>query len=152
DVMFGVQALGSYPIALAGSEEQQRRYLPPLAKGERIAALPLTEPEAGSDVCRIRNQAQKNPSGYPVNGVKHLISNAGIAHTYVVFASTRPEAKAKGLSAFIVESNSAGFTVKEKTPLLSPHPIGVVAFDNCFVPQHQLLGGEGEGWKIAQRT
>ncbi|HEX9270866.1 MAG TPA: acyl-CoA dehydrogenase family protein [Candidatus Binatia bacterium] len=152
DVMFGVQALGSYPIALAGSEEQQRRYLPPLAKGERIAAFALTEPNAGSDVSAISTQAERDTNGYRLNGVKHFISNAGIAHTYVVFASTQPEAKAKGLSAFIVESNSAGFTVKEKTPLLSPHPIGVVAFDDCFVPQHRLLGGEGEGLKIALRT
>jgi len=152
DVMFGVQALGSYPIALAGSEEQQRRYLPPLAKGERIAAFALSEPNAGSDVSAISTQAERDTNGYRLNGVKHFISNAGIAHTYVVFASTQPEAKAKGLSAFIVESNSAGFTVKEKTPLLSPHPIGVVAFDDCFVPQHQRLGGEGEGLKIALRT
>jgi len=151
DVMFGVQALGSYPIALAGSEEQQRRYLP-LAKGERIAAFALTEPNAGSDVSAISTQAERDTNGYRLNGVKHFISNAGIAHTYVVFASTQPEAKAKSLSAFIVESNSAGFTVKEKTPLLSPHPIGVVAFDDCFVPQHQRLGGEGEGLKIALRT
>jgi acyl-CoA dehydrogenase len=152
DVMFGVQALGTSPIALAGSEEQQRHYLPPLAKGERLAAFALTEPNAGSDVSAIGTRALKDTNGYRLNGVKHFISNAGIAHTYVVFASTQPEAKAKGLSAFIVESDSAGFTVKEKTPLLSPHPIGVLAFDDCFVPQHRRLGGEGEGWKIAQRT
>jgi len=152
DVMFGVQALGTSPIALAGSEEQQRHYLPPLAKGERLAAFALTEPNAGSDVSAIGTRALRDTNGYRLNGVKHFISNAGIAHTYVVFASTQPEAKAKGLSAFIVESDSAGFTVKEKTPLLSPHPIGVLAFDDCFVPQHRRLGGEGEGWKIAQRT
>ena len=152
DVMFGVQALGACPIALAGSEEQQRHYLPPLAKGERLAAFALTEPNAGSDVSAIGTRALRETNGYRLNGVKHFISNAGIAHTYVVFASTQPEAKAKGLSAFIVESDSAGFTVKEKTPLLSPHPIGVLAFDDCFVPQQQRLGGEGEGWKIAQRT
>lgn len=152
DVMFGVQALGASPIALAGSEEQQRHYLPPLAKGERLAAFALTEPNAGSDVSAIATSALRDTNGYRLNGVKHFISNAGIADTYVVFASTHPEAKAKGLTAFIVESDSAGFTVKEKTPLLSPHPIGVLAFDDCFVPQHQRLGGEGEGWKIAQRT
>jgi acyl-CoA dehydrogenase len=152
DVMFGVQALGASPIALAGSEEQQRHYLPPLAKGEKLAAFALTEPNAGSDVSAIATRALRDTNGYRLNGIKHLISNAGIAHTYVVFASTNPAAKAKGLSAFIVESDSAGFTVKERTPLLSPHPIGVLAFDDCFVPQHQRLGGEGEGWKIAQRT
>ncbi len=152
DVMFGVQALGTSPIALAGNEEQKRHYLPPLAKGERLAAFALTELNAGSDVSAIGTRALRDTNGYRLDGVKHFISNAGIAHTYVVFASTQPEAKAKGLSAFIVESDSAGFTVKEKTPLLSPHPIGVLAFDDCFVPQHQRLGGEGEGWKIAQRT
>jgi acyl-CoA dehydrogenase len=152
DVMFGVQALGASPIALAGSEEQQRHYLPPLATGEKLAAFALTEPDAGSDVSAIATRALRDTNGYRLNGVKCFISNAGIAHTYVVFASTHPEAKAKGLTAFIVESDSAGFTVKEKTPLLSPHPLGVLAFDNCFVPQHQRLGGEGEGWKIAQRT
>ena len=152
DVMFGVQALGASPIALAGSEEQQRHYLPPLAKGERLAAFALTEPNAGSDVSAIATRAIRDTNGYRLNGVKHFISNAGIAHTYVVFASTDPEAKTKGLTAFIVESDSAGFTVKEKTPLLSPHPIGVLAFDDCFVPQQQRLGSEGEGWKIAQRT
>jgi len=152
DVMFGVQALGTSPIALAGSEEQQRHYLPPLAKGERLAAFALTEPNAGSDVSAIGTRALRDTNGYRLNGVKHFISNAGIAHTYVVFASTQPEARVRGLSAFIVESDSTGFTVKEKTPLLSPHPIGVLAFDDCFVPQHRRLGGEGEGWKIAQRT
>ncbi len=152
DVMFGVQALGTSPIALAGNEEQKRHYLPPLAKGERLAAFALTELNAGSDVSAIGTRALRDTNGYRLDGVKHFISNAGIAHTYVVFASTQPEAKAKGLSAFIVESDSAGFTVKEKTPLLSPHPIGVLAFDDCFVPQHRRLGGEGEGWKIAQRT
>jgi len=152
DVMFGVQALGASPIVLAGSEEQQRQYLPPLAKGERLAAFALTEANAGSDVSAIGTRALKDTNGYRLNGVKHFISNAGIAHTYVVFASTQPEAKTKGLSAFIVESDSAGFTVKEKTPLLSPHPLGVVAFEDCFVPVRQRLGGEGEGWKIAERT
>jgi acyl-CoA dehydrogenase len=152
DVMFGVQALGASPIALAGSEEQQRHYLPPLATGEKLAAFALTEPDAGSDVSAIATRALRDTNGYRLNGVKRFISNAGIAHTYVVFASTHPEAKAKGLTAFIVESDSAGFTVKEKTPLLSPHPLGVLAFDDCFVPQRQRLGGEGEGWKIAQRT
>ncbi len=152
DVMFGVQALGTSPIALAGNEEQKRHYLPPLAKGERLAAFALTELNAGSDVSAIGTRALRDTNGYRLDGVKHFISNAGIAHTYVVFASTQPEAKVRGLSAFIVESDSAGFTVKEKTPLLSPHPIGVLAFDDCFVPQHRRLGGEGEGWKIAQRT
>jgi acyl-CoA dehydrogenase len=87
-----------------------------------------------------------------LDGSKRFISNAGIAHTYVVFASTEPRAKSKGISAFIMAADSPGFTVTEKTRLLSPHPIGVLSFDNCFVPQQQMLGSEGEGLNIAFRT
>jgi acyl-CoA dehydrogenase len=152
DVMFGVQALGSQPIVIAGTEEQRQKYLPPLATGEQLAAFALTEPEAGSDAAAISTRATKVSGGYRLDGGKCFISNAGIAHSYVVFASTEPSAKAKGISAFIVAANSPGFTVKEKTSLLSPHPVGVLAFDDCFVPRHQLLGGEGEGLKIAFRT
>jgi acyl-CoA dehydrogenase len=152
DVMFGVQALGSQPIVSAGTEEQKRKYLPPLAKAEKLAAFALTEPEAGSDAAAIATRAAKNAGGYRLNGVKRFISNAGIAQIYVVFASTEPAAGAKGISAFVIEADAPGFTVKEKTQLLSPHPIGVVALEDCFVPREQRLGGEGEGLAIAFRT
>ena len=152
DVMFGVQALGSQPIVIAGTDAQKKKYLPALATGEQLAAFALTEPEAGSDAAAIGTRATQVNGGYRLNGGKRFISNAGIAHCYVVFASTEPDAKAKGISAFIVSADAAGFTVKEKTRLLSPHPIGVLSFDDCFVPRHQLLGGEGEGLKIAFRT
>lgn len=152
DVMFGVQALGSYPIVIAGTEEQKQKYLPPLATAETIAAFALTEAEAGSDAAAISTTATKVSRGYRLDGGKRFISNAGIAHTYVVFASTRPDAKAKGISAFIVAADTPGLTIKEKTRLLSPHPIGVLSFDNCFVAQAQLLGSEGEGLSIAFRT
>jgi acyl-CoA dehydrogenase len=152
DVMFGVQALGSYPIVIAGTEEQKKKYLPPLATAENIAAFALTEPEAGSDAAAISTRATKVSGGYRLDGSKCFISNAGIAHTYVVFASTEPSAKSKGISAFIMAADSPGFTVKEKTRLLSPHPIGVLSFDNCFVPQQQMLGTDGDGLRIAFRT
>jgi acyl-CoA dehydrogenase len=87
-----------------------------------------------------------------LKGVKHFISNAGIAQTHVVFASTDPEKKGKGITAFIVEAGAPGFFLKEKTNLLSPHPIGVLAFEDCAVPEGQRLGGEGDGLKIALRT
>jgi acyl-CoA dehydrogenase len=87
-----------------------------------------------------------------LDGSKCFISNAGIAHTYVVFASTEPNVRAKGISAFIVQADAPGFSVKEKTRLLSPHPIGVLSFDNCFVAQQQMLGTDGEGLSIAFRT
>ena len=152
DVMFGVQALGSYPIVSAGTEAQKKKYLPLLATAESIAAFALTEPEAGSDASAIVTRATKVGGGYRLNGIKRFISNAGIAQTYVVFASTDPASKANGISAFIVTADSPGFSVKEKIGLLSPHPIGVVAFDDCFVPQEQMLGSEGSGLKIAFRT
>ena len=152
DVMFGVQALGSYPIVIAGTAEQKQKYLPPLATAENIAAFALTEPEAGSDAAAISTSATKVSGGYRLDGSKCFISNAGIAHTYVVFASTEPNVRAKGISAFIVQADAPGFSVKGKTRLLSPHPIGVLSFDNCFVPQQQRLGTDGEGLSIAFRT
>lgn len=152
DSMFGVQALGSYPITLAGSDRQKDRYLPAAARGEAIAAFALTEPQAGSDVLSMETRAVRHGKEYRLTGVKCFISNAGIAQTYVVFALTDPEKKAKGISAFVVEATTPGFVFKEKTPVISPHPIGVIAFEDCRVPATQLLGKEGEGLNIALRT
>jgi acyl-CoA dehydrogenase len=152
DAMFAVQALGSYPIVLAGSEAQKARYLPALAGGEAIAAFALTEPEAGSDVSSLQTRAVNIDGGYRLTGAKHLISNAGIAHTYVVFASTDLDKKGKGISAFVVEAGTPGLRVKERTRLLSPHPIGALEFEECPVPASQRLGEEGEGLKIALTT
>lgn len=152
DTMLGMQGLGSYPITLAGSEEQKARYLPPTAAGKSVAAFAVTEAQAGSDVSGIETRAVKKGKHYILSGEKRFISNAGIAHTYVVFASTDPEKRLKGLSAFIVEADTPGLVIKERTPLLSPHPLGVVGFEDCRVPQSQLLGMEGEGAKIAFGT
>jgi acyl-CoA dehydrogenase len=89
---------------------------------------------------------------FVLSGTKRFISNAGIADYYVVFASTAPEKKAKGVSAFIIDSATPGLTVEERTKLLSPHPIGVLGFADCVVPESALLGGEGEGLQIALQT
>ena len=152
DVMFGVQALATQPIILAGTEAQKAKYLPSLARAENIGAFALTEPDAGSDAGAISLRANKIGGGYRLTGTKKLISNAGVAQVYVVFASTDFNAKAKGISAFIVETDCAGFSVREKTRLLSPHPIGVLQFEDCFVSQDGLLGAEGNGLKIALQT
>jgi len=152
DTVFAVQALGSHPIATAGNQEQKERYLPALARGDTVAAFALTEPEAGSDVASIQTRAVKRADEYRLTGVKSFVSNAGIADSYVVFASTDLEKKAQGLSAFIVEAKSRGFSVREKTRLISPHPIGIVALEDCAVPGANLLGGEGDGMRIALRT
>ena len=152
DTMFAMQALGSYPITLAGSDEQKRRYLPKVASGEAIAAFAITEPDAGSDVASLKTLATRRGKSFCLTGTKRFISNAGIAGHYVVFASTEPEKKAKGISAFIVDADVAGLVVKEKTEVLSPHPIGVLAFENCEIGSDAMLGQPGEGLKIAFGT
>ena len=152
DTMFALQALGSYPITLAGGATQKQNYLPRVASGAAIAAFAITEPEAGSDIASLQTAAVRRGEQFILNGTKRFISNAGIADFYVVFASTAPEKKAKGVSAFIVDANAPGLAVKEKTQLLSPHPIGVVEFTDCIVPQAALLGVEGDGLKIALET
>ena len=152
DTMFALQALGSYPITLAGSAAQKQNYLPRVANGAAIAAFAITEPEAGSDVASLQTTAARQGEQFVVNGTKRFISNAGIADFYVVFASTSPEKRAKGVSAFIVDANTPGFAVKEKTKLLSPHPIGVLEFIDCILPEAALLGVEGDGLKIALET
>lgn len=152
DTTFALQALGSYPITLAGKDGQKSRYLPPIVRGEVLAAFALTEPQAGSDVGSLETRAVKRGKQYCLTGMKRFISNAGLAGTYVVFASTDPEKKAKGISAFIVEADSPGLVLKEKTRLISPHPIGALAFEECVVPETNLLGQEGEGLKIAFHT
>ena len=152
DAMLAVQALGSYPITLAGSEEQKRHYLPLIASGQSIGAFALTEPEAGSDVSSLRTTAIRHGPEFCVTGTKRFVSNAGIADTYIVFASTNPELRGKGISAFVVDANTPGLIIKEKMLLLSPHPIGVVCFEDCIVPENNLIGSEGEGLQIAFQT
>jgi alkylation response protein AidB-like acyl-CoA dehydrogenase len=152
DTVLSVQALGMYPLALAASDEQKQNFLPALARGEKIAAFALTEPNAGSDVASIQTRATKRNGDYRLTGIKSFISNAGIADIYIVFASTDPSAKGKGLSAFIVDAKNPGLRVREKTRLIAPHPIGALAFEDCVVPSAGLIGREGDGMKIALAT
>ncbi len=152
DTLFAVQALAAYPLALAGTPVQQRRYLPRLAAGRDIGAFALTEPDAGSDPAALRLRARKRGGSYVLDGVKSLISNAGLAHLYVVFGSTHPARKGNGVSAFVVEAAAPGVRVRERLALISPHPIGTVAFEGCRVPEGQLLGEPGKGLGVALGT
>lgn len=152
DTMFALQALGSYPITLAGNAEQKQKYLPAVASGAVIAAFAITEPEAGSDVASLQTTAIRGDGTFVLRGTKRFISNAGIADFYIVFASTEPEMKARGVSAFIVDATAPGLSVSEKTQLLSPHPIGVLQFSDCIVPESALMGTAGDGLKIALET
>ena len=152
DLAFAVQGLGSYPITLAGRDDVKKRYLPKVATGEAITAFALTEAEAGSDVVAMKSRAVKSGREYVLNGEKRFISNAGIATTYTVFAKTDPEKGSKGLSAFVVDADTPGFSVKELTRVMAPHPIGVVELKDCRIPEDQRLGVEGQGLRIALET
>jgi acyl-CoA dehydrogenase len=152
DTMFAMQALGAYPIVLAGNETQKQRFLPAIAQGDYIAAFAITEPNAGSDVTSLQARAARRGKEFCLRGTKRFISNAGIANSYVVFASTEPEKKSKGISAFLVVGDTPGLIIREKIELLSPHPMGVVEFENCVVSEDSLLGAEGQGLAIAFAT
>lgn len=149
--LFAIQGLGSYPILLAGSEAQKRRYLPPLARGEQVPAFALTEPEAGSDAAALATRAERDGRGWVLSGHKRLISNAPVADLYVVFARTAPERGTRGISAFLVPRGTPGL---RGSPLrtMAPHVIGELVFEECRLPPDSLLGAEHEGWRIAMAT
>lgn len=152
DFAFALQGLGSYPIALAGSEEQKKRILPKVASGELVAAFALTEPEAGSDAGAIACSARLVGDEWVVNGRKRFISNASIFGAMTLFARTDPDAKgSKGVSAFLVEANTPGVRVNVQTPM-SPHPLGEIIFEDARLPKDALLGVEGIGFRIAMAT
>jgi acyl-CoA dehydrogenase len=152
DAVFALQALGTLPIVLAGSEDLKHRWLPGVLAGTTMAAFAMTEPEAGSDIGAIATTAQRDGSDYLLNGKKTLISNAGIADFYVVFASTDPSAGNKGLSAFVVPADTPGFRFVRALTLSAPHPLGDIAFDNARIPADCRLGAEGDGFRLGLGT
>ncbi len=152
DFAFAMQGLGSGAITLFGSEEQKAAWLPAVARGGKIAAFALSERRAGSDVAAIATRATPTADGYLLDGEKYWISNGGIADFYVVFARTGEGEGARGLSAFIVDAGSPGFTVAERIPLIAPHPLAGLRFERCFVPAERRLGAPGEGFRIAMAT
>ena len=151
DFAFAMQGLGSGPISLFGNDEQQANYLPAVRSGDKIAAFALTEPEAGSDVAACAMRAVEEGDGYVLNGEKTFISNGGIADFYVVFARTSNDG-ARGLSAFIVDADSSGLEIAERIEVIAPHPLARLHFNNLRVSKSQLLGGVGQGFKIAMAT
>lgn len=152
DFVFAMQGLGSGPISLFGSDEQRRRYLPRVARGEAIAAFGLSEPGAGSDVAALTTTAVRDGNHYVINGVKTWISNGGIAEHYIVFARTGEAPGAKGLSAFIVEPDTAGFEVTDRIRVIGPHPIATLRFTDMRVPASAMIAGPGDGFKVAMGT
>ena len=147
-------SLGSWPIFAYGTEEQKRKYLVPLAKGEKIGAFGLTEPNAGSDAGGTETTAVLKGDHYVLNGGKIFITNAPKADTYVVFAVTTPDIGTRGISAFIVEKGWKGFYFGDhydKMGIRSSSTAELI-FDNVEVPRENLLGKEGDGFKIAMST
>ena len=152
DTNFIMQGLGSYPITLGGTTEQKARYLPPISRGESIAAFALTEPESGSDVISMTTEAAPDGDDWVLNGRKKFISQAGDASTYTVFAKTDPGQGSRSLSAFIVERGTPGFDDSKRLDLMAAHPIGEPAFDDCRIPQGNLIGERGQGLRLALGT
>ncbi len=147
-------SLGSWPIFAYGTEEQKQKYLVPLAKGEKIGAFGLTEPNAGSDAGGTETTAVLKGDHYVLNGGKIFITNAPKADTYVVFAVTTPDIGTRGISAFIVEKGWKGFYFGDhydKMGIRSSSTAELI-FDNVEVPRENLLGKEGDGFKIAMST
>jgi acyl-CoA dehydrogenase len=152
DAVFALQGLGTTPILLAGSPAQKDRWLGPIAQGQVMTAFAMTEPEAGSDVAAIATTARREGSGYVLDGSKTLISNAGIADLYVVFASTDRAKGAKGISCFLIPGDTPGLRFIGPQVLSAPHPLGEIAFEDCRVPADALLGTEGRGYGLGLAT
>ena len=152
DTNFIMQGLGSYPITLGGTDEQKANYLPPIARGESIAAFALTEPHAGSDVISMKTEAKLDGDDWVLNGQKKFISQAGDASTYTVFAQTEPGQGSRGISVFVVEAGTPGFDDSKRMDLMAAHPIGEPKWVDCHVPQANLLGERGRGLRLAMGT
>jgi len=152
DFAFALQGLGSGAITLFGNGAQKEKYLPRVSEGKTIAAFAISEMEAGSDVAALQCAATLRDGVYEITGEKTWISNGGIADFYVVFARTGEAAGAKGITAFIVDSETPGLTIAERISVSAPHPLARLTFKNCRVPVANKLGESGEGFKIAMAT
>jgi alkylation response protein AidB-like acyl-CoA dehydrogenase len=152
-LILAVQELGSLGLKLEGTQEQKERYLPRLASGEWLAAYALTEAGSGSDSAAMRTTARRDGDDYVLSGGKRFITNAGVASLYTVFAKTDPDAGHAGISAFVVESDAPGFEVARLEPKMgiAGSTTGELVFADCRVAADNLLGEEGEGFRIAMR-
>lgn len=152
DFAFAMQGLGTGTISLFGTDEQKRRYLPPVARGERIAAFALTELESGSNAAAMITAAEPHGNGWRVDGAKTYISNGGIADHYVLFARTDEAPGARGVSSFIVDADTPGLEIAERIEVLAPHPLATLRFRNMTLPGDALLGERGRGFAQAMAT
>lgn len=152
DFVFAMQGLGSGTISLFGTDPQKSAYLPDVAAGRKMAAFALTELESGSDVANMTTSAVRTASGWRIDGAKTYISNGGIADYYVLFARTGEAPGAKGISAFLVPSDTPGLVIAERIRVIAPHPLATLRFDSMELPDDALLGEAGRGFAQAMAT
>jgi len=148
DTAFAMQGLGSFPVGLAGTDVQRRRWLPAAASAEVLCAFAVTEPEAGSDLAAVGTRAMRDGSLWRLRGLKTFISNAGIAGLYTVLARTADAEPRRALSMFLVDGEAPGISVRALEPM-APHPLGEVRLDDTPAV---LVGEEGNGYDIALST
>lgn len=151
---YAANALGTYPILLFGSEEQKRKYLPEIAKGNKTVAFGLTEANAGSDAGGIQTTAKLEGNEYVINGTKQWITNGGEADIYTIIAVTDKTKGARGASAFVVEKGTPGFTFGKKEDKMGIRASATreLIFDNCRIPKENLIAREGLGFLVAMKT
>ena len=147
-------SLACHPINKYGTEEQKQKFLKPLASGDKLGGFGLTEPGAGTDVSLLQTTAVKKDGGYEINGQKIFITNGSKANTYVIFAQNNKELKHRGISAFILNEETDGFSTGTVESKLGIH--GSIQcelnFDDMFLPEDQRLSAEGDGFKIAMNA
>ncbi len=153
-LIFGANLLCTYPLMVFGTEDQKRKFLPPLARGEALGAFALTEPEAGSDVGNVQTTAKKEGDHYTLNGSKIFITNGEVAHTYIVIATVDRSLGPRGLTAFILEKGMAGFSFGQHFEKmgLDALPNVELIFRDCRVPKENLLSKEKRGFRVAMQT
>lgn len=152
DYAFAMQGLGSGAISLFGTTRQKEAYLPAVARGDKIAAFALTEPDSGSDVASLEATAEERDGDFVINGAKTYISNGGIADFYVLFARTGEAPGAKGISTFLVDRQTAGLDDSERIDVIAPHPLATLRFENMRIPGSALIGDRGRGFAQAMAT
>jgi acyl-CoA dehydrogenase len=154
DAIFALQALGGTPLLLSGAEPRSPawEWLGRMLEGSAIGAFAMTEAEAGSDVASMQTRAEQHGDEWVLDGRKSLISNAGLADVYTVFACTDRSAGTRGISAFLVPADSAGFRFVGPQVMSEPHPLGEIAFEECAVPADHLIGAPGQGFKLGMMT
>lgn len=152
DAVVAIQALGATPIVRAGTDQQRAHWLRDITAGRVMTAFAMTEPEAGSDVASMRTTAVRDDSDWVLNGEKHLISNAGLADLYLVFAKTSPDKGSRGISIFLVPADTPGLSFAAAQVMAAPHPLGHLRFTDCRIADTARLGPLDQGFKLGMAT